>query len=148
LEQKSLYGIILLPGSQPRGSSGWVLQHGYSKGPRAKARGYDAKRWDLERRTNRSSVGEVGVQTSDNGELALSGLTRKPQQLDSRLPRPPLADLSALWEMYSAVMTLAIVLPPEVCGAEEEVGRMGNTCSGIQRHPEKYLLIVEHHLGG
>ena len=44
----------------------------------------------------------------------------------------PLVDLSALREMYSAVVTLSIVYSQEVCGTEEKVGGMGIMCSGIE----------------
>jgi hypothetical protein len=44
--------------------------------------------------------------------------------------------------MYSAAVTLSIVYSQEVCDAEEKVGGMGITPSGIQNNVEKNLSIV------
>jgi hypothetical protein len=54
----------------------------------------------------------------------------------------PLVDLSALWEMYSALSIVATVPSQEVCETEEEVGGMGIMCSGIENRLEKNLSIV------
>jgi hypothetical protein len=54
----------------------------------------------------------------------------------------PLVDLSALWEMYSAAVTLSIVYSQEVYGTEEKVGGLRMMCSGIENKLEKNLSIV------
>jgi hypothetical protein len=83
-------------------------------------------------------VGDVGVQTSDERELALSGLTRRPQQLIR------FVDLSALREMYSATVTLSIDYSQEVCKTENKVGPMRMTRSGIEKKLAINLSFVGH----
>ena len=53
-------------------------------------------------------------------ELALSGQTRRPQQLTSELPRLPLVDLSALRGMYPDSLSKATDSPLKVCETENK----------------------------
>ena len=60
---------------------------------------------------------------------------------------PPLVDLSALREMYSAAVTLSIDYSQEVSRAENIIGRSCIMCSCLKCNLEKKLSIVRHRKG-